>query len=124
MLNFCKNYLKHRKLVVLVFLAIVVVCALQIPQVGINYSMVDYLPSSMASKQALDEMEDSFGGGVPNARLYAEGLNAYQAEQLSKDLADVDNVTEVKWLGSVVDTREPDEVQDADTVSSWKSDEG
>lgn len=124
MLNFCKNYLKHRKLVVLVFLAIVVVCALQIPKVGINYSMVDYLPSSMASKQALDEMEDSFGGGVPNARLYAEGLNAYQAEQLSKDLADVDNVTEVKWLGSVVDTREPDEVQDADTVSSWKSDDG
>ena len=124
MLNFCKNYLKHRKLIVLVFLAIVVVCALQIPKVGINYSMVDYLPSSMASKQALDEMEDSFGGGVPNARLYAEGLNAYQAEQLSKDLAAVDNVTEVKWLGSVIDTRKPDAVQDADTVSSWKSDDG
>lgn len=124
MLDFCRSYLKHRKLVVAVFLAIVVACTLQIPKVGINYSMVDYLPETMASKQALTEMEDSFGGGVPNARLYAEGLNAYQADQLSKDLAAIDHVTEVQWLGSVVDTREPLEVQDADTVANWKSDDG
>ena len=124
MLNFCKRYLKHRKLVVLVFLVLVVVAALQIPRVGINYSMVDYLPSTMESKQALDQMEDSFGGGVPNARLYAEGIGPAQAEQLSKDLADVEGVTEVMWLGTQVDTKKPDAVQDADVVSSWKTDEG
>ena len=124
MLNFCRRYLEHRKLVVLVFLVLVVVAALQIPRVGINYSMVDYLPDTMESKQALDQMEDSFGGGVPNARLYAEGIGPAQAEQLSKDLANVEGVTEVMWLGTQVDTKKPDAVQDADVVSAWKTDEG
>ncbi len=124
MLNFCKRYLKHRKLVVVVFLLIVVFAALQIPKVGINYSMVDYLPATMESKVALDEMEDSFGGGVPNARLYAEGISPAQAEQLSKDLADVEGVNEVMWLGTQADTKQPDAVMDQEVVDTWKTDDG
>lgn len=123
-LRFCEAFLRHRKAVTVFFVLVTIACALCIPHVKVNYSMTDYLPSDAPSVQSLHDMEDAFGAGVPNARLYAEGLDQAQAEQLAGDLANVDGLSDVMWLGSVVDLREPLEVQDEDTVSSWKTDEG
>ncbi len=124
MLDFCRAFLRRRKLVAAVFAIAVAACALCIPQVKVNYSMTDYLPEDAASVQSLADMKDAFGEGVANARLYAEGISLAQAAQLAERLADVDGISDVMWLGSVADVKEPLEVQDADTVSSWKTDSG
>lgn len=73
MLKFCEAFLRHRKAVVALFAVAAVACALCIPAVKVNYSMTDYLPADAPSIQALDDMEQSFDGGIPNARLFAEG---------------------------------------------------
>ena len=112
MLKFCEAFLRHRKAVVALFAVAAVACALCIPAVKVNYSMTDYLPADAPSIQALDDMEQSFDGGIPNARLFAEGIDQATAEQLSRDLAAVDGVDEVMWLGSVADTKKPLAVQD------------
>ena len=124
MLNVCKGLLHHRRWVVGFFALLTLVCGVIYPYVGVNYSMTDYLPKDSPSVVALEDMKSAFGGGTPNARLYAEGIDAAQAETISKELADVDGVTEVMWLGSVVDIRQPASVQDAKTVSTWKTDDG
>ncbi len=124
MLDFCRAFLRRRKLVAAVFAIAVAACALCIPQVKVNYSMTDYLPEDAASVQSLADMKDAFGEGVANARLYTEDISLAQAAQLAERLADVDGIGDVMWLGSVADVKEPLEVQDADTVSSWKTDSG
>lgn len=124
MLNFCRSFLKHRKAVALVFFALAIVCAACIPSVKVNYSMADYLPADAESVIALDDMESAFGSGIPNARVYVEGIDLATADQLSQDLAEISGVSEVMWLGSNVDITLPDALQDADTVATWKTDTG
>lgn len=122
--KFLESFLRHRKLVIAIFAVVVVICALCIPSVKVNYSMTDYLPEDAASVQALDEMEASFDGGIPNARLYAEGISLAQADKLSSDLAEIDGISDVMWLGSQVDIHKPDSMQDQDVVKDWESDDG
>lgn len=124
MLKFCEAFLRHRKLVAIMFALAAVACALCIPSVKVNYSMTDYLPADAPSVQALDEMEAAFDGGIPNARLFAEGIDQAKAGQLAGDLAGIDGIDEVMWLGTVADTKKPLAVQDEGTVSAWATDDG
>ena len=124
MIKFCEAFLRHRKMVAIVFALAAVACALCIPSVKVNYSMIDYLPVDAPSVQALDEMEAAFDGGIPNARLFAEGIDQAKAGQLAGDLASIDGIDEVMWLGTVADTKKPLAVQDEGTVSTWMTDDG
>lgn len=123
-LRMCRAFLAHRKAVVLLFFALALVCAACIPQVKVNYAMTDYLPDDAASVQALDDMESAFDGAIPNTRAYVEGIDLATADELSQTLADLDGVEEVMWLGSNVDTHQPLETLDTDTVETWKTDTG
>lgn len=123
-LALCRSFLKHRKLVAILFAVAAIACAACIPQVKVNYAMTDYLPDDAPSVVALDDMESAFDGAIPNTRAYVEGIDLATADQLSQDLAELDGVEEVMWLGSNVDTRQPLETLDADTVDSWKTDSG
>lgn len=122
MLRLCRWLLRHRRWVVVLFMLAAVIGGALYPQVKVNYSMTDYLPKDSPSVVSLDDMKRSFDGGVPNARLYAEGLSEAQAERLADNLAEVDGVDEVMWLGTAVDMKQPAAVQDADTVKTWKTD--
>ncbi len=123
-MRFCEAIVSHRKAVVVLFTLIVVACALCIPQVKVNYSMSDYLPEDAPSVQALNDMEEAFSGGIPNARLYAEGIDLATADELSRDLAQVEGVSDVMWLGSSIDIHQPLSVQDQSTVEAWATDDG
>lgn len=81
MLALCRAFLAKRRLVAAAFLAAAALLVCCIPLVKVNYSLTDYLPADAASVQSLDQMEESFGGGVPNARLYAEGIGVAQAQR-------------------------------------------
>lgn len=124
MCRFCRAFLRHRKLVACAFLLAAIACALCIPQVKVNYSMTDYLPKSVPSMQALDDMEDAFGSGAPNARLYAEGIGPGQANELADKLIRVDGVDEVMWLGTIADASTPVELLDADVRDAWAAGDG
>lgn len=119
-LNFCRKFLSHNKLVVVLFIVLAILCGTMIPRVSVNYSLSDYLPEDEPSTQAIDAMEDSFGSGVPNARLFVEGLDLSQASELADALAALPGTDEVTWLGTVVDTKLPLAVANQESVDSWK----
>lgn len=123
-LNACMGFLAHRKLVIAVFALAVIVCATLLPQVKVNYSMTDFLPSETASVISLKDMEESFEGGVPNTRLYAEGIDLAQARLVASSLEEIEGISSVLWLGTAIDTNLPTSLQDEGTVSSWKTDNG
>lgn len=123
-LSWCTSFLIHRKLVIAVFAAAVAVCAVLLPQVKVNYSMTDFLPSETASIISLKDMEESFDGGVPNTRLYAEGIDLAQARRLASSLEELEGISSVIWLGTATDTTLPSNLQDEGVVDSWKTENG
>ena len=123
-LRFSRAFLRHRHLTIILFAIATVLAALAIPQVKINYSMTDYLPADSPSTRAINTMEDVFGAGVPNVKLYAEGIDQSAAKQLATALGKTEGVDEVMWLGTQVDVDKPLELQDQDLIGDWKTDDG
>ena len=111
--------LSHRKVVLACTLLLCVACALCIPAVKVNYQFADYLPESSESTIALHEMTEAFDSSVPNARLYVEGLDLMKSKALAEEVSNIEVVTSLLWLGSVVDISQPLEIYDTETVEAW-----
>ena len=114
--------LKHRKMIIVVFVFLAVVCAGLSTKVGVNYKFADYLPNDAASTVALDTMEKEYSQPVPNMRVVIHDVTIPQALDYKKKLEQVDGVDEVNWLDDVVDIYEPLENADQDTIDEWYKD--
>ncbi|WP_251197497.1 efflux RND transporter permease subunit [Anaerotardibacter muris] len=116
--------LDHRKGVLAWALVLCVICALCIPLVKVNYQFADYLPETSPSTQSLEVLEDAFGGDLPNGYIYVQGISLVQAEELAGQFEALDGLSDILWLGDVVDIARPLETYDPDTVKAWRSDDG
>ena len=61
--------LKHRKMIITVFVVLAVVCAGLSTLVGVNYNFADYLPDDAPSTKALNIMEEEYSQPIPNMRV-------------------------------------------------------
>lgn len=111
--------LRHRKIVVTLFLLVTVIAGLCIPSVKVNGDFSSYLPSDTASTKSLDKMEEVYGSDLTNVRVYVQGMSLVDAQSYASELADMDGVVSTSWLGDSVDVNEPLEMQDSSTVSEW-----
>ena len=69
--GFTGGIIRHRRLVIALFLICTVVCAVLFLGVEVNYDLTDYLPEDAESTVALDLMLEEFGSGIPNTRVMA-----------------------------------------------------
>ena len=111
--------LKHRKMIIVVFVFLAVVCTGLSTKVGVNYKFADYLPDDAASTVALDTMEKEYSQPVPNMRVVIHDVTIPKALDYKEKIEQVDGVEEVNWLDDVVDIYEPLENADQDTVDEW-----
>ena len=74
-----RGIIKHKKLVIAVFLLAMLVSAVLLLGVSVNYDLTDYLPEDSESTVALELMYDEFGSGVPNARVMVPELTLTEA---------------------------------------------
>ncbi len=109
----------HTKLVIAVFTAAFIVCAVCWQFVAVDYDMNDYLPEDSASTVALDLMDEEFDGGVPNARVMVENVTIPEALEYKEKIAAVDGVTDVTWLDDAQSVDIPLETMDSDTVETY-----
>jgi predicted RND superfamily exporter protein len=114
--------LKHRKMIIVVFVFLAVVCAGLSTKVGVKYKFADYLPDDAASTVALDTMKKEYSQPVPNMRVVIRDVTIPQALDYKKKLEQVDGVDEVNWLDDVVDIYEPLENAEQDTIDEWYKD--
>lgn len=119
-----RGVLRHRRVVIGVFVALTVICACLIPQVKIDANMSDYLPPTAKSSQDLDAMKRIYGNDIANARVYVTGISLPQAKVLDRRLKGEKDVISVTWLGDEVDVDQPLETQDADTIADWYDGKG
>ena len=69
MQKFYRGIVDHPKLIITIFLAATLLCAVLQSMVGVNYDMTAYLPEDSHSTVSLELMENEFEGGIPNARV-------------------------------------------------------
>lgn len=119
-----RGVLRHRRVVIGVFVALTVICACLIPQVKIDANMSDYLPPTAKSSQDLDAMKRIYGNDIANARVYVTGISLPDAKALDRRLKGEKDVISVTWLGDEVDVDQPLETQDADTIADWYDGKG
>ncbi len=122
MQNFYRGIVKHRKIILVVFILCAALCAVCQPFISVNYEMNDYLPEDTASTVSLDVMEAEFGSGIPNARVMIRNVSIPQALSYKERLLSIDGVTDVTWLDDAEDIVKPIETMDADTVESYYQD--
>ncbi|MDO4291350.1 MAG: MMPL family transporter [Eggerthellaceae bacterium] len=120
--RFFAGVVRHRKLVIAVFLVAAVICAVCSRFVGVNYNMNDYLPPSAASTVALDTMGDEFDGDIPNARVMVRDVSFPEALEYKHAIEDVEGVEDVTWLDDAVSLATPVELIDQDTLETYYKD--
>ena len=114
--------LKHRKIIIIVFILAAVICAGLSTMVGVNYKFADYLPEDAPSTKALDVMEEEYDQTIPNMRVLIYDVSIPQALSYKEKLSAVKGVEEVRWLDDAIDIYEPLEQADPDTVDAWYKD--
>lgn len=122
--KFFRGVLKHRRIVITVFLIVTAICLTLIPQVKIDADMSDYLPASAPSSQDLQLMKDVYGNDIPDARIYVTGISLPDANNFKNQLEKQAGVISVTWLGDQANIALPLEVQDQDTVDGWYDGKG
>lgn len=114
--------LKHRKIIIIVFLLAAVICVGLSTMVGVNYKFADYLPEDAPSTKALDVMKEEYDQTIPNMRVLIYDVSIPLALSYKEKIENVKGVEEVRWLDDAIDIYEPLEQADADTVDVWYKD--
>lgn len=104
-----------------VFVAALVLSAVCIPFVNVNYDLTEYLPEYVDSKRGIDRMEETFG--YPGtARIMLEDVSLYEAKQYKDRLEAVDGVDQILWCDSQVNVYAPEEFIDYDSITDYYQD--
>ncbi|MDR0350895.1 MAG: MMPL family transporter [Coriobacteriales bacterium] len=117
--RFARMVINHRKAIVAIFIVVALLCAPLALLVKINYNIVDYLPSSSQSTQALTTMSNEFDEPIPNLQVMMHEITIPQALEYKEAFEELDGVTSVLWLDDVVDLKQPLEMADAQTVENY-----
>lgn len=114
-----KAIINHKKMVMGLFILASLVTALMVPFVGVNYNISDYLPEKAESTIGIGVMQREFTQTIPNASVMVKDVSIIEALEIKKIIEDVEGVTEVLWLDSVVDLKQPLQIQDKEIVEGF-----
>lgn len=120
--RFSNIIIQHKKTVIGIFIAVVLVCLFLLFFVEVNYNMVDYLPSDAQSTAALKIMNSEFTEPMPNASAMIKDVSLTEALEYKQKLAAIDGVTQVVWLDDMMDVKQPLQMGDADTIEGFYKD--
>ena len=81
--------------------------------------MVDYLPDNAQSTEAIEVMEEEYGGAIPNTNVMIYDVSLQEALVFKEQLEAIDGVTDVLWLDDVMDIKTPIEMEDPDVVEGY-----
>ncbi len=104
-----ERILKRRKLIIALFAVLTVLSLLMMPQVKVNYNLMDYLPKDSPSTLALTTMREAFGGLLDNGetKVLTPDVTVAEALAYKARIEAVPGIVSVKWLDDVADLNQP-----------------
>ena len=108
-MRFSQGVVRHRVLILIVTLALMVPAALGYVNTRVNYDMLDYLPADMDTVVGQNELMEEFGKGAFSF-LIVENMPAKDVAALKEKISQVDHVESVLWYDSLADLSVPMEL--------------
>jgi predicted RND superfamily exporter protein len=102
MQKFAHFVVKHRKLVLVIAVLLLIPSLIGTAATRINYDVLTYLPSDLDSMEGETYLEDDFNL-ASSAMITVENMPTAQIVELKDKIADVDGVSQVFWLNDVLD---------------------
>lgn len=108
-MRFSKAVVKHRILILIVVLVLMIPSVLGMVGTRINYDMLDYLPEDMETVIGQNELLEDFGKGAFSF-IIVEDMPAEDVAALKEKIEQVDHVETVLWYDSIADLSIPMEL--------------
>ena len=108
-MRFTRAVVKHRTIILIITLLLMIPSVLGIANTWINYDMLDYLPEDMDTVIGQNELMRDFGKGAFSF-IVVEGMPARDVDALKARLEKVDHVESVIWYTSFADLSLPMEM--------------
>ena len=108
-LKFGRFIAKHRILIILISVALLIPAAIGFISTKVNYDVLSYLPNSLETVNGQDEMVDEFGMGA-FSMVVVEGMEKKDVQKLEKEIEKVEHVKDVLWVDDVVSISLPTEM--------------
>lgn len=115
--------LKHRKIIIFLFVTLAAICMCLSGFVGVNYNFADYLPDDAKSTKAIHIMEEEYKQAIPNLRVMIRDASIADALYYKEKIAAVDGVDEINWLDDAVNIYAALETLPEKTVNEWYKNE-
>lgn len=97
---------KHKVLIVIVSLLLLIPSVLGIAATRVNYDLLSYLPDSLETVEGQDIMVDEFGMGA-FSMVVVENMDLKDVAVLKEKFQNVEHVKDVLWYDSVADLSLP-----------------
>ncbi len=108
-MRFSKAVVKHRILILIVVLVLMIPSVLGMTGTRINYDMLDYLPEDMETVIGQNVLLEDFGKGAFSF-IIVEDMPAKDVAALKEKIEQVDHVETVLWYDSIADLSIPMEL--------------
>lgn len=110
-MRFFEWVIRHKIIVIAVFLCAAVVCAFLMLGVGQNYDMSKYLPADSNSKTGIDILQNeySYNGSCV---LMLENKSIVEVLDIKQQIKDIPGIENVIWLDDAADIKQPVEMID------------
>ena len=119
-MRFSKAIVKHRVLVLLLAVILLVPSVFGMVNTRINYDMLDYLPADMDTSVGQEVLMEDFGKGAFSF-LIVEDMAPKDVAALKEKIEQVDHVDTVLWYDSIADLSVPMEVLPDEIYDAFNS---
>jgi len=106
MIKFGKWIAKHKVLIVIISMLLLIPSFLGMAATRVNYDILSYLPDSLETVEGQDIMVDEFGMGA-FSMVVVEDMKLKDVAKLKEKFQDVEHVKDVLWYDSVADLSIP-----------------
>ena len=100
---------RHRKLIILIGILLLIPSCIGMAETRINYDVLSYLPDSLETVKGQDIMVDEFGMGA-FSMIVVEDMELKDVSALKEQVEQVEHVKKVLWYDSVLDLSVPVEM--------------
>ena len=120
-MRFAKAVVKHRILILIISIALLVPSVIGMIATRVNYDMLNYLPDSMDTVKGQDELLEDFGKGAFSL-IIVEDMPDKDVARLVDKIKEVDHVETVLWYSSLADISIPKELLPDEIYDEFNTD--
>ena len=120
MISFGKWIAKHKVIVVILSIVLLIPAAYGFVNTRVNYDLLNYLPQKLETVEGQNILLDEFGMGA-FSMVVVEDMNLKDVQKLKEKMEDVDHVKDVLWYDSVLDITVPMEMLPGEIVEAFNS---